>query len=76
MEIENVRCLEVAAQLALINMLKVNLSCCPDIYRTLLAILCDFDPDESDSKEKVYLIEMRGICLVCMKTGIFSRKAS
>jgi hypothetical protein len=53
MEVKNVRCCDTAALVALINMLKVNLSSTPEIYNTLLAVLCDFDPCKLGSRDRV-----------------------
>ncbi|KAL4227477.1 hypothetical protein ACF0H5_012921 [Mactra antiquata] len=52
METEELKYQDIAAQLALFNMLKINLSCCPDVYKTLLAVLSDFDPNNPHSKSK------------------------
>ncbi|XP_060551522.1 uncharacterized protein LOC132713077 [Ruditapes philippinarum] len=52
MEVKNVRCCDTAALVALINMLKVNLSSTPEIYNTLLAVLCDFDPCKLGSRDR------------------------
>lgn len=60
MEVKDVRCCDTAALVALINMLKVNLGSTPEIYNTLLAVLCDYDPSKLGNRERVgtdYVIE-------------------
>ena len=46
---------DVAAFMALINMIKANLTLGqrPEIYRTLLAVLVDYNPVLAGNKEKV-----------------------
>ena len=50
------RC-DIAAFIALLNMLKINLSMSqkPEIYRALLAVLVDYNPEQSGNKERVWL---------------------
>ena len=51
------RC-DIAAFIALLNMLKINLSMSqkPEIYRALLAVLVDYNPEQSGNKERVWLL--------------------
>lgn len=53
MEVKDVRCCDTAALVALINMLKVNLGSTPEVYNTLLAVLCDYDPSTLGNRERV-----------------------
>ncbi|XP_045189906.2 uncharacterized protein LOC123547129 [Mercenaria mercenaria] len=52
MEVKNVSCCDTAALVALVNMLKVNLGSTPEVYNTLLAVLCDFDPYKHGNRER------------------------
>ena len=44
---------DVAALMALFNILKINMV--PEVYRTLLAVLCDFDPTKTGNIDRVRL---------------------
>ena len=51
---------DIAAFMALMNILKINLSLDrrPEVYRTLLAVLVDYDPGKTGNKERVQTLTL------------------
>ncbi|KAK3578289.1 hypothetical protein CHS0354_010493 [Potamilus streckersoni] len=45
---------DLASFVAVMNMLKYNSMDKPELYRTLLAVLCDYDSDDQQSKERTH----------------------
>ena len=62
---------DIAALMALINMLKVSLIDQPEVYKTLLAMMCDFDPREANLRNKVK--EMGRQNLYCVRCNFMDK---